>query len=163
MKLHAPAVLATVIAWSGLSFGQNEITKRCKLAVTVQQDIELCTMGSILCLIDGVNASGTSMEQQGCAATLLLSGGSEYKPPVPIQFLTSVDDVMIDGKCNRNTVLGLLFGKRIALLGNLPLLIAYKNTTQHSQRSRMRVIHDETDSYATIKKYAAMFGIVVSM
>lgn len=162
MKLHI-FIFTIISTWSTVSFGQNWIANQCRFAVTFDQSAGTCSAGNrILCIIYGVNAASTSNEQRGCILTSISEESMQYDPPVPVAYLESPSDVMADGFCDGRAILHLLFGKKLLLLGGVPLLVAFKNTADLQRDWQMRVVHDETDSFTNIQRYSAIFGIAVS-
>lgn len=138
------------------------IGPRCDFALMMSDTVQnQCTARQVLCFLNGVNALDTGYEKSGCIASTISRKNMKYNPPIPIEYLRSPSEVMTDGFCSNESILTLFFMK-ISMIGNLPLLVAYRNFSSHPEEYRIRVVHDRIGATDKVQRYAAMFGLIVS-
>lgn len=165
--------MALLLAVSTLSFSNeakasfkfpNWEEQRCSFAISMNDSSSrlLSSRQKVLCLVDAINAAGTSDEASGCIATLLNTSDPVYRPPIPAAMLNSANDVIAHGRCTTGSVIELLFSRPIDRAGGLPLLIVFKYTSAASYNRNTGIIVDKIGATNAVARSAALFGTILS-
>ncbi|MFV3408907.1 hypothetical protein ACNH6C_09895 [Bdellovibrio bacteriovorus] len=138
--------------------------QRCSFAISMDDSSSrfLSSRQKVLCVVDAINAAGTSSEVTGCIATLLNTSDPVYNPPIPTVLINAAEDVISHGRCTTGTVIELLFSRPIDRAGGLPLLMVFKYTSAASHNRNTRIIVDKIGATNAVARSAALFGTILS-